>query len=150
MAAKSSGLDSDKQIKISEFLQDMQELGIGHPAPSPLHPAPSITLDENLPGTSSDSKSGSIATSSSAPGEGVAGCVVLEEKSLSDVEKRLVSEWVPLGLNFGIPLFDEGANKVVCDKVMYIVYTKLPELSNTLAMPYIWPDVYLHLYTTTL
>ena len=152
---KSLAKDADKQSKISEFLQDMRELGIGDPTPAP-GPAPmpeatpspqnSIgatpsTKPDSVPSSKSDSvlsikpnsipstKSDSIpstkmdsipstkmdsipGTSEAATGEGQQeGC------GLSAVEKRLVSEWVPLGLNFGIPLFDEQANKTVCEKV---------------------------------
>lgn len=112
-----TALDSDKQTKISEFLQDMQELGMGEPAHLPQPPitnGPSMPPDSSRSGTSPEDKArvgDSVAGRSEAGGEAEEGC------GLSAVEKRLVSEWVPLGLNFGIPLFDEGANKIVCEKV---------------------------------
>ena len=100
---KLTGKSDNEKQKITEFLQDMQELGIGDPTT----PVPQPPPDD--PSTSAAATS--AAETSMAGRQGVEGC------GLSAVEKRLVSEWVPLGLNFGIPLFDEEANRIVCEKV---------------------------------
>ena len=43
------------------------------------------------------------------------------KESLTPVQAKLKSEWVPLELSFGIPLFNESANAAVCDRVsLYI------------------------------
>lgn len=86
---------------------------MGGPAPLPQPPltnGPSVLLDKDRSEACSR-VSGDVTARSDAGGVAEEGC------GLSAVEKRLVSEWVPLGLSFGIPLFDEGANKVVCEKV---------------------------------
>ena len=36
---------------------------------------------------------------------------------MSPVVARMVQEWVPLELSFGIPLFNEKANEAVCERV---------------------------------
>ena len=40
---------------------------------------------------------------------------------LSPVLAKLASEWVPLELNFGIPLFNESTNSAVCSRVSFTV-----------------------------
>lgn len=106
---------SENQSKISEFLQDMQELGIGDVSPSLLTPSsPRGNGTKTSPSLQSSQERGEAGPSRMVGAEEVVGgngC------GLSAVERRLVSEWVPLGLNFGIPLFDEEANKLVCKKV---------------------------------
>ena len=69
------------------------------------------------PSTTSDKDRSETCPKGSTRAGGDAGGVADKGCGLSAVEKKLVSEWVPLGLSFGVPLFDEGANKVVCDKV---------------------------------
>ena len=100
--SKSSVIDQEEQSRISEFLQDMQELGIGEPSSKPLTKQP-LAEQNGLQTTPKD-----VNTKGDEVGSG---------ENMSPLEKRLMSEWVPLGLNFGIPLFDEEANKVVCKKV---------------------------------
>jgi hypothetical protein len=39
------------------------------------------------------------------------------ENSMSPLQKKLLEEWLPLELSFGIPLFSDDANHTVCDKV---------------------------------
>lgn len=90
----------------------MQELGIGDPTP-PIIPPPSST-DENGIGSSAKTHSDSQDEDKDRDG----GKVTDDTSNMSPLEKRLVSEWVPLELSFGIPLFNEQANKVVCDKVL--------------------------------
>ena len=114
--SKPQTVDSEK---ISEFLQDMQELGIGDPTPSLI---PSSTRLQNGIKTSDGSDSRTPPSTSTITEDvdgrsGTEGGVAKEGPEMSDVEKRLASEWVPLGLSFGIPLFDERANKIVCEKV---------------------------------
>lgn len=104
LASKSN---NEKQ-KITEFLQDMQELGIGDPTPTPQSPPPA---DPSTSAAATAAATSSAAETSMAGRQGE-GC------GLSAVERRLVSEWVPLGLNFGIPLFDEEANRIVCEKIV--------------------------------
>ena len=98
----------------------MQELGIGEPS-QPLAPTATVT-----PTTSSAAEKRGTETpqqdrTDSVPkpdkDEGAKEDGDVEGRGLSATEKRLVSEWVPLGLNFGIPLFNEAANKTVCEKV---------------------------------
>ena len=105
---------SKEKEKISEFLQEMQELGIGDPAPFPLPTADrnEEKFDPIATEVGSDSQTG--ATSQDQVGDRLLG--------LSPLEKRLMSEWVPLGLNFGIPLFSQEANAAVCDKVCGVIY----------------------------
>lgn len=47
------------------------------------------------------------------------------KESLSPVQAKLRSEWVPLELSFGIPLFNESANAAVCDRVSLTVHVLL-------------------------
>ena len=84
-------------MEISEFLDDLRELGIGDPT-SPTADGsgskpPKSHLDTAIPEVS-DSHS-----------------------TLSPVQQQLAWEWVPLELSFGVPLFHQGANRAVCDKV---------------------------------
>ncbi len=114
-STKAAGaIDSEKQSKISEFLQDMQELGIGEPAPPPLLPTTTTTTTTPEIGTE-QSYVGNPDSSSTLSGMDKA--MEKEPSGLTAVERRLASEWAPLGLHFGIPLFDEEANKIVCEKV---------------------------------
>lgn len=96
--------------KISEFLQEMQALGIGDSMPPPLQPVTAA-----LPNGGVDA---AASTSSPQTDEREAG-VVTEDPfpTLTPKEKALMAEWVPLGLNFGIPLFSLDANSSLCDKV---------------------------------
>lgn len=98
----------------------MQELGIGDPTPSLIPPSTHL---QNGIETSDESnfRTPTRTTEDVAGRSGTEGGVAKEGPKMSDVEKRLVSEWVPLGLSFGIPLFDEGANKIVCEKVRRLV-----------------------------
>lgn len=79
-----------RQQEISEFLEDLRELGIGEQpvAPNAVKPHP-ITANDNEKPT----------------------------EEISPAMCKLSHEWVPLELSFGIPLFDEEANRSVSDKV---------------------------------
>ena len=78
--------------EISEFLDDLQELGIGEGDSMPKH------------GNHIDQKP------TAAQGQSVSSTPALQQRKLSQ-------EWVPLELCFGIPLFSDEANKHVCEKV---------------------------------
>ena len=41
----------------------------------------------------------------------------MSTEPLTPVQIKLASEWVPLELSFGIPLFNETSNAAVCDRV---------------------------------
>ena len=100
--------------KISEFLQEMQELGIGEPSPLlvtnnqdevKVEPGAEVVDSDNL----TDGKASPLDKAIDAT------------SNLCPLEKELMSEWVPLGLSFGIPLFSQEANAAVCDKVCLCV-----------------------------
>ena len=79
-----------KQHEISEFLDDLRELGIGEARPTRERtqtPVDSKPLDPSA------------------------------EVPVSSAVQRMAAEWVPLNLSYGIPLFNERANQAVCDKV---------------------------------
>ena len=74
-------------------MEDLRELGIG---------------DQTQPGTSKH-RAESHATPQQKP--------EAEECVISESVQRLVAEWVPLELCFGVPLFSDEANETVCQKV---------------------------------
>ena len=105
------------QSKISEFLQEMQQLGIGDSAATaPLQPTatPTTSSGPHKEASGETSKTEETVSRDQAD-ERLAG----EDRmsKLSPKEKSLMAEWVPLGLNFGIPLFSQEANNSVCEKV---------------------------------
>ena len=79
-----------KQHEISEFLDDLRELGIGE-----AHPARERTPVDSKP----------LDPSAEVP--------------VPSAIQRMAAEWVPLNLSYGIPLFNERANQAVCDKVSH-------------------------------
>ena len=79
-----------KQHEISEFLDDLRELGIGE-----AHPARERTPVDSKP----------LDPSAEVP--------------VPSAVQRMAAEWVPLNLSYGIPLFNERANQAVCDKVSH-------------------------------
>ena len=83
--------NEQQKAEISEFLDDLRELGIGDPK----SPTPDLPSSPAAPAAAPDA---------SCPG-------------LTQVQQKLVQEWVPLELSFGVPLFGEQANRAVCDKV---------------------------------
>ncbi len=86
-------LDADvlaNKEEISEFLEDLRELGIGDQSPV------SVKKEEPVLETS------------------ITG---IEE---SPAIQKLSSQWVPLELCFGIPLFDDETNRSISQKVQYI------------------------------
>ena len=88
-----------REEEISEFLEDLKELGIGEQSISSNKPHPSTPVST------------------------VGDSMLNEELPLS--VRKLASDWVPLELCFGIPLFSEEANRTVSEKVIntYINYS---------------------------
>ncbi len=69
-----------------------------------------------LPNNNNNTGSDSVPSNAGSSSAGKNGTETAGD-GMSAQERKLMSEWVPLSLNFGIPLFNEEANKVVCDKV---------------------------------
>lgn len=88
--------DEQQKTEISEFLDDLRELGIGDPK-SPTADGPSSKQPQSH--------------SNTVPAEAE------PHSTLSPVQQKLAQEWVPLELSFGVPLFNQLANRAVCDKV---------------------------------
>ena len=89
--------DDQQKTEISEFLDDLRELGIGDPT-SPTTDGPGSKPPQSRSDAAIPEESDSHST-------------------LSPVQQQLAREWVPLELSFGVPLFHQGANRAVCDKV---------------------------------
>lgn len=87
---------SDEEI--SEFLDDLRELGIGEQS-QPDTPNTSLNQTGSQPSS----------TPSSDPND--------KESDVPESVRKLSSEWVPLELCFGVPLFSDETNKSVCQKV---------------------------------
>ena len=124
-----------KQSEISDFLEDLKELGIGEPKLNAATTTTTTTTEQSLSmsqdtsnkgqelqqnRTGVDVKSHSDVTDREGHGSGEAGggddglyCL----ESLTPSQRQLLEEWVPLELSFGIPLFSDDANKTVCEKV---------------------------------
>ena len=78
-----------REEEISEFLEDLKELGIGEQSISSNKPHPSSPIS-----------------------------TVGDSEELPPSVRKLASDWVPLELCFGIPLFSEEANRTVSEKVI--------------------------------
>ncbi len=94
-ASKNAVQDKAKNAEISSFLDDLRELGIGSKTEE------KVVENKNQNETETQPKSDSDTVT----------------ETMSPTERKLASEWVPLELNFGIPLFSDKDNKLVCDKV---------------------------------
>ena len=109
---KPTAEEKAKQHEISEFLDDLRELGIGE-----AHPVRERTQ------TPVDSR----------PLEPSA------EVQVPSAVQRMAEEWTPLNLSYGIPLFSERANQAICDKVGgYLVHGGCPlllSLSSRFLLP---------------
>lgn len=112
-----------EQSEISDFLEDLKELGIDDPKNTATAERPSSTQEETSDagnqqqnGTETASKSHSNDTAGGTS-EARGGGLYCEE-SMSPFQKKLLEEWVPLELSFGIPLFSDDANRTVCSKVI--------------------------------
>lgn len=100
-----SSAEAENHPEIAEFLDDLRDLGIG-----------------DLESPASEDKAGqrSVATPTQEappPGDGVQGGEDCSRRELTAAEAALDEEWVPLEMYFGIPLFNDEANKAVCEKV---------------------------------
>ena len=82
-----------KKEEISEFLEDLKELGIGEQIETP------VSRNEPVSETSNTG--------------------LEEEESSSAAVQKLSSQWVPLELCFGLPLFNDEANRIISQKVLY-------------------------------
>ena len=91
-ASQATPQEAKQKTEISEFLDDLRELGIGDPK------SPTVKDPDSMPREQPSKESHS-------------------DSSMSPVQKRLAQEWVPLAMSFGVPLFNEQANRAVCDKV---------------------------------
>lgn len=121
-----SAKEKEKEKEISEFLEDLKELGIGDSkvlaAPKPQEEPKQTSSEATETSTQETQPKGAEAAASSQ--------VETQAESetpdpLTDVQKKLQSEWVPLELKFGIPLFSEKANEQVCEKVLLFLFTKV-------------------------
>ena len=91
--------NSARNIEISEFLEDLKELGIG-----------GIT-----------SSNGDSQTEMCEPVHSQS----TETSSDVAVPIKAHLEWVPLELCYGIPLFSSEANESVCAKVCHFIFLKV-------------------------
>lgn len=115
---KETAEEKAKQTEISDFLDDLRELGIGQPK-SPKGESESTLIAEAKSQTEIVSQNGTTTSQHSHSNAEVTGPET-SHQSHSDAtpaQKKLASEWVPLELSFGIPLFSDSDNKAVCDKV---------------------------------
>lgn len=90
--------------EISDFLDDLQELGIGDEDHMPKHVK---CLHQDFTATQGGTVSFTPAV----------------------LQQKLSQEWVPLELCFGIPLFSDEANRHVCEKV---IHSKVQEVCANL------------------
>ena len=107
---KPTAEEKAKQHEISEFLDDLRELGIGEARPARERtqtPVDSKPLDPSA------------------------------EVPVPSAVQRMAAEWVPLNLSYGIPLFNERANQAVCDKVGHNItgYQHTHLLSSSPSLP---------------
>ena len=109
-----SAKEKEKQSAISEFLEDLKELGIGDLKAQLSAPKPTEETKQNDTGTTKtdtqDTQPKAAPPTQIEPDNGAS-------ESLTDAQKKLQSEWVPLELSFGVPLFSEKANMQICEKV---------------------------------
>ena len=94
--SNSHATNDQQKAEISEFLDDLRELGIGDPTSPPPDTLSSPAAPPECP---TPDQSGSHSS------------------GLTPVQERLSQEWIPLELSFGVPLFEQQANRAVCDKV---------------------------------
>ena len=98
-----------KQTEISDFLDDLRELGIGQPKSPIVESESRIEPPQNGTTTSQHSHSSAEVSGPETSNQ--------SHSEATPAQKKLASEWVPLELSFGIPLFSDKDNKAVCDKV---------------------------------
>ena len=120
-----SAEEKAKQSEISNFLEDLKELGLDEPK------TPVITEQDSTTegGTASSEQqlqngTGTALVSQSDDASGMENGTdsdrggLYSKESMSPLQMKLLEEWLPLELSFGIPLFSDEANRTVCDKVL--------------------------------
>ena len=113
-----SAEEKAKQSEISNFLEDLKELGLDEPKAHVVTEQGS-PVQEGVATSDGQNETGTILVSHSGDGR-ESGDGVYCEESMSPVQRKLLEEWLPLELSFGIPLFSDEANRTVCDKVLEI------------------------------
>ena len=88
--------ETERKIEITEFLEDLKEIGIGTEVSSNVSPP----VMDPVTVTESDQ--------------------MIQQESDTSSDRQ----WVPLELCFGIPLFDPVANESVCNKVSITILFK--------------------------
>ena len=120
-----SAEEKAKQSEISNFLEDLKELGIDEPkTPTATELAATATQEgtaSNSSGHQLQNGTGTVPVShsddtSNGKDTGTSDGLYREE-TMSPLQRKLLGEWLPLELSFGIPLFSDEANRTVCDKV---------------------------------
>lgn len=120
-----SAEEKAKQSEISDFLEDLKELGIDEPKTPTTTEQGSSTQEEAGRGQQLQNGTGTAPLSHSDASNGKengtrdSGGGLYCEESMSPLQRKLMEEWLPLELSFGIPLFSDEANHTVCDKVDY-------------------------------
>lgn len=95
-APRNTVQDEAKKAEISSFLDDLRDLGIG-----------SKTEEKEKNNAENETEIQPKFDSNT--------------ESMSPTERKLALEWVPLELSFGIPLFSDKDNRLVCDKVSLLL-----------------------------
>ena len=120
--------DEQKKTEISEFLDDLRELGIGDPK------SPTAEGPGSSPPPSAD-------TATSAESE--------THSAMTPVQQKLAQEWVPLELSFGVPLFNQRANRAICDKVIHSCSPNKIKNRNFLLFPFQYrKNLYFAIFST--
>lgn len=112
-----SAEEKAKQCEISDFLEDLKELGIDEPKTPTAIEQGSSTREEAGGGQQLQNGTGTAPLSHSDASNGKRNGGPYCEESMSPLQRKLLEEWLPLELSFGIPLFSDDANHTVCDKV---------------------------------
>ena len=119
-----SAEEKAQQSEISNFLEDLKELGIDEPKTPTATDQGSAVREGTASGTGSGQQQNGTGTAhvshsgdaSNGKEDGASSGLYCEE-SMSPEQRKLLDEWLPLELSFGIPLFSDDANHTVCDKV---------------------------------
>ena len=114
-----SAEEKAKQSEISNFLEDLKELGIDEPKTPTATKQDSSTQEGTAASGDGQQQeqNGTGTTPVSHSNDGKESDGIYCEESMSPLQKKLLEEWLPLELSFGIPLFSDDANHTVCDKV---------------------------------
>lgn len=107
-----------KQSEISDFLEDLKELGIGDPKTNTPGVTDELSSTQEIASNSGNHQQNGTETARKESSTSEAGGDSLySEESMTPFQKKLLEEWLPLELSFGIPLFSDDANRIVCGKV---------------------------------